>query len=156
MPNKPMLKRFTAEEQQHNERLARLEYGPDTVNESVQRWKSYTEDQREAILEEGDAIYADMAQALEDGLAPNDDRVSLILARWHEHIRHFYEPTLEILQGLGYTYANNPEFRANFTRIHADLPDYLHEAIDMYVDELETEALETMMAEDDARVNRLS
>ncbi len=28
-------------------------------------------------------------------------KVQAILARWHEHIRYFYEPTLEILRGLG-------------------------------------------------------
>ncbi|MBK8022308.1 MAG: hypothetical protein IPK19_12980 [Chloroflexi bacterium] len=38
MGKKKLFKQFSDKEQKHNERLARLEYGPDNVNESGRRW----------------------------------------------------------------------------------------------------------------------
>ncbi len=128
------LQRFTAEEQQQNERLARLQYGRDTVNESLARWNSYTKAQQEAILEEGDAIYAAFADATQAGTDPTDPTVTDLLERWHDHLRNFYEPTLDVLRGLGETYALDERFRENFARIHPNLADYLREAITEYVD----------------------
>ncbi len=143
------LKRFTEEEERYNTKLARLEHGPDLVNESVQRWNSYTQEQKDAILAEGDAIYADMATALSDDLSATDPDVQAILGRWHQHLRNFYEPSIDLLRGLGETYATDERFRATFEQFHPQLPDYLKDAIIEYVDELETEALEAMIAEDE-------
>ena len=78
---------------------------------------------------------------------------------WHEHLRYFYEPTLAILEGLGQLYNTSPDFIANFTELHPDLPSFLETAITQYVDDLETAELERMLAEDDnseSRTNRLS
>jgi hypothetical protein len=143
------------ERQEYDQRRARLEHGPDLVDESMQRWKNYTEEQREGIIAEGNAIYADIAKAMTEGHAANAPEVQEMLERWHQHIRYFYEPTLEILQGLGETYALHPEFRANFEKLHPDLPDFLREAVAEYVDVLETKTLEKMLAEDEERLNRL-
>lgn len=148
-------KRFSDEQQRDYERLARLEYGPDLVNESVRRWKSYTEAEQDAIMAEGSAIYSDIAAAIDEGLAPTDPDVQRHLDRWHQHLRYFYEPTLDVLRGLGETYALNPEFRANLGKIHAMLPDYLREGVAHYVNELETKIITQMLAEDDARRRRL-
>lgn len=156
MTDKPQLPRFNEEEQQDYARLARLEYGPDLVNESHQRWESYTEEQREVILQEQDVIYQDMTQAMIDGLPATDPDVQDIMARWHQHIRYFYEPTLDILRGLGDTYVHDERFRSNFEEFHVDLPEYLQEGVVHYVDELETKVIEAMIAEDEARRGRLS
>jgi hypothetical protein len=63
------------------------------------------------------------------------------LKRWHQHLRYFYEPTLEILRGLGEMYHDHPDFHATFTKIHPDLPAFLKQAIAIYVDDLETKWL---------------
>jgi hypothetical protein len=74
--------------------------------------------------------------------------VQEIFKRWHQHLHYFYEPTLEILRGLGETYNTHPEFIANFQRLHVDLPQYLQEGIRQYVDDLETAEIERMLQED--------
>ena len=150
------IRRFTEEEEHDNERLARLEYGPELVNESAARWKSYSQAEKDKIMAQGDAIYRDMATAMNDGLAPGSPEVTRILDRWQQHFSHFYEPTLDIMRGLGDVYATNDDFRATFEQFDARLPEFLQQAIAVYVDELETQAIEQMLDDDDARLGRLS
>jgi hypothetical protein len=136
--------------QKEYERQARLQYGPDNVNESVRRWGSYSEARKAAIQAEGGRIYEALADALEAGLPTDSAEVNDLLAQWHQHIRHFYEPTLDILRGLGDRYNTDPEFMAFFRQYHDGLPAYLQEAIAQYVDALETAELERMLMEDAA------
>ncbi len=142
------LKRHGAARQKQYEREARLQYGPGEVNESIGRWNSYSEAQQAEILAEGDRVYGDLAAAMEAGLGPGDRAVDAILERWRRHLRHFYEPSLDRLRGLGQLYNTHPEFIANFQNIHQDLPAYLERVIGAWVDEQETAQLERMLAED--------
>jgi hypothetical protein len=64
------------------------------------------------------------------------------LAKWHQHLRYFYEPTFDMLRGLGDMYNDHPEFNATFTAIDPGLPAFLKQAMNIYVDKLETEWLE--------------
>jgi hypothetical protein len=149
---------WSPKKQKHYERVARLQYGAEIVNESVQRWNNYTKAQQEAIQREGGEVYIDLAKAIEAGIPAHASEVQSILQRWHEHLRYFYEPTLEILRGLGEGYRSEPGFIAFFQKFHAELPEYLCEAITLYVDDLEYAEIERMLAEDDltAKTSRLS
>lgn len=157
--HKNAFQRHSDDQQKQYEREARLQYGAKTVNESVQRWNSYSQDKQDAIIEEGNQIYSDLATAIEAGKSPTDSDVQAILDRWQEHLRYFYEPNLDILRGLGQMYNAHPDFIANFKKIHVDLPVYLETAIVHYVDELETAEIEQMLADDEElnqRRNNLS
>jgi MerR family transcriptional regulator, thiopeptide resistance regulator len=150
MSKKRMFEAFSEEKQKEYEREARLEYGPENVNESIKRWNSYSQQQRDAIMEEGSQIYLDIVAAIEANIEPTSNHVQAILDRWQKHLRYFYEPNLDILRGLGELYNTNPDFIANFQKMHEDLPQYLQNAIAHYVDELETAEIERMLAEDEA------
>lgn len=150
MSKKRLFEAFSEEKQKHYERLARLQYGPDKVNESVKRWGSYTQEQKEAIQEEGSQVYRDMVEAMKAGQTSDSAEVQTIVQRWHDHINYFYEPTLEILRGLGEGYSAHPDFIAFFEKLHPELPSYLSAAIAHYVDELEDIELARMIAEDKA------
>lgn len=132
--------------QRQYERVARLQYGPGAVNESVRRWNDYSDVQRTTIRDEGNEIYDDLVRALKAGLPPQSAETQAILARWHQHLCYFYEPTLEILRGLGQLYNTDPDFMATFQRLHRDLPPYLEEAITHYVDQLETQGPDRRVA----------
>ncbi len=148
------LKRHSGDQQKQYEREARLQYGPSEVNETIGRWNSYGKERRAAIVAEGDQIYADLAAAMEAGLGASDAKTRELLDRWQDHLRHFYEPSLDRLRGLGQLYNSHPDFVANFQRVHPDLPAYLERVIDDYVDKLETAELERMLAEDEAMARR--
>jgi hypothetical protein len=145
MGKKKGFKPFSEKKQKEYERQARLQYGPELVNESVRRWESYGKAGQQAIMEEGGEIYRDLVKAMKAGHTAGSDEVNDILSRWHNHIRHFYEPTLDILRGLGTLYNTDPEFIAFFQNIHKDLPAYLQATITQYVDDLETREIERML-----------
>lgn len=127
------------EKQKQYEQEAQNLWG-DSVKQSVQLWNSYSEEQRAEILKEAGDIYTEIIGKMP--LGPNSPEVQALLVQWHQNLRHFYEPSLEVLRGLGETYHDHPEFNATFTAMHPDLPAFLKEAIGLYVDELEMQWLE--------------
>jgi len=137
--------------QEHYERVARLQYGPTIVNESVQLWNSYPVVKQEAILAEGNKIYSDLADALKVGRTATSPEVQALLEHWYHHLRYFYEPKPEILRGLGELYEDSPEFAENFQKLHPELPAFLHEAITYYVDALENAEGEHLLSDDQSR-----
>jgi DNA-binding transcriptional MerR regulator len=150
MSKKRLFEAFSEEKQKEYEREARLQYGAEHVNESVRRWNAYSQDQRQSIMDEGGEIYTAISDAMQAGQTAQSPDVQALVERWHQHLRNFYEPTLEILAGLAETY-KTPEFREFFNKIHPDLAGYLSSAIVQYVDDLETAELERLLAEDEAR-----
>ena len=126
---------FTDAQQAQYEQEVRKRWGdePATV-ESFKRWASYSAAQKDQIKAEGSALYQALVAAMGKGYASPE--VQALIARWHQHLRYFYEPTPEILRGLGQGYAEHPEFRATFQKFHPDLPDFLQQAIAYYCDRL--------------------
>ncbi len=102
---------FSEEQQKDYEREVRLTYGPELVNESVRRWGSYSDAQKEAIQQEGNEIYRKLAAALQADVSPQDAEVQALLVRWHNHLRYFYEPSLEVLRGLAMLYNTDVQQR---------------------------------------------
>jgi DNA-binding transcriptional MerR regulator len=110
------------------------DWDQNAVRESQRRWKSYTVQDKQKIGEEGMAVYSDLIAAM--GRGPESAEVQAIIARWHQHLRYFYEPTIDIMRGLGQMYNEHPDFNANFRELHPDLPEFLSKAIGIYVDRL--------------------
>jgi hypothetical protein len=127
-------------QQANHEHEAMQRYGADTVKQSIARWNSYTAEQQDAVKAEGMAIYHDLVAAMSTG--HDSEHTQAILVRWHHHMRYFYEPSIEVLGGLGQTYINDPDFHAFFAAIDPDLPAFISKAVAVYVDTLETRWLE--------------
>lgn len=132
MSKKKLFEGFTEEEQERYAQEASEKYGAETVQASMKLWKSYGKEKQAAIMEEGKVIYLDMIAAM--GQGATSAAVQAIVARWHQHLRYFYEPTPEILRGLGHHYNDDPAFHANFADLHPDLPAFLEQAITHYCD----------------------
>ena len=113
-------------------------WGEKHVNESNRRWKNYSQTKKEQILAEAGNNYTELLQHL--GKDPSSDAVQAIITHWHQNIRYFYEPTKDILLGLAQLYNEDPRFRAFFEKIHPDLPNFLHQAIEVYCKDLEPPA----------------
>ena len=106
-----------------------------TYAESARRWKSYSGADKKRIGEEGEAVYRDLLKVMDQD--PGSEVVQKIVARWHQHLRYFYEPNVELLRGLGHMYNDDPRFAATFAKIHPDLAKFHQLAIDVYCDRLE-------------------
>lgn len=132
MDNKDLFAGFDEAKQKAYAEEAERRWDPKLVRQSNQRWNQLSDDQKKGIMQEGNQIYLDMIAQL--GNSPESDDVQAIVARWHQHIRHFYEPNFATLRGLGQGYATDPAFRATFEAMHLDLPDFLQVAITVYCD----------------------
>jgi DNA-binding transcriptional MerR regulator len=139
MSEKKIFEGFSEEKQKEYEKQAIENWG-DGVKQSIKLWNSYGKDEQQRILEEGGKIFKEIAEQMPHG--PESDEAQAGIAKWHQHLRYFYEPTFDILRGLGDTYNDHAEFRATFTAIDPDLPAFLQKAMNFYVDKLETEWLE--------------
>lgn len=139
MSKKNIFEGFSEEKQKQYEKEAVDQWG-DKAAQSHKLWNSYSDQQKEEIMQEGNTIYLEIVENMEKGSGSAEIRA--LLVRWHEHLRYFYEPSIEVLGGLGNMYYDHPDFNATFTKIDPDLPAFLKEAIAIYVDELETKWLE--------------
>ena len=135
MDDKDLFEGFDEEKQKEYAEEASRRWDPKLVKQSNARWNRLTAVQKKEIMAEGNLVYADMVDQLDE--APDSDEVQAIVARWHQHIRHFYEPSFGMLRGLGHGYANDPAFRATFEAMHPDLPEFLKAAITVYCDKNE-------------------
>jgi DNA-binding transcriptional MerR regulator len=121
---------FSEEQQKAYEEEAQRRWGESKVKESTRRWGSYSEEKKRQIMQEGRDLYLDLVAAMPSG--PSSPQAQGGIARWHQHLRYFYEPTQEILLGLGDLYNDDPEFNAFFNRIHPELAGFMREAIRVY------------------------
>ena len=101
MKKKEYFEGFSEEKQKEYEKEIRQKYG-EKAFEGVTDWNSYTPEQKKRIIAESDAIYTDIAAVMDRGYASPE--VQQIIARWHQHLRYFYEPSTERLLGLGQMY----------------------------------------------------
>jgi hypothetical protein len=130
MSKKEIFEGFSEEQVEAYAEEARRRWDPGLVDHSMKLWKSYSDEQKQAILAEGSANYQHIFANM--GTGPDSPEVQAGVARWHQHMRYFYEPTIEILSDLGYGYRDDPDFRATFEKFSPDFPEFLCEAIQFY------------------------
>ncbi len=135
MSQNQLFKGFSEEEEKRYAQEAREQWGAETVDASYRLWASYSKQKKAEILAEGGAIYTDLAALV--GQPADSPAVQAAIARWHQHLRYFYEPTVEVLRGLGQHYVEQPDFNRNISQFHPDLPAFMRAAIEVYCDRLE-------------------
>lgn len=120
---------FSEEQQEQYEHEAEALWG-ENVRASSRKWKAYSPEKKKQIFAEGEAVYLDLIDRL--GETPDSPAVQAIIARWHQHMRYFYDPTVEILRGLGGAYVEHSGFRAFFDKMHPRLAEFMRAAIEAY------------------------
>ena len=134
MSNREIFEGFTEEQQEQYADEAAQRWDPETVKASMRRWKGYSKEKKAAIIEEGKLIYQDMVGAMDEGI--ESETVQATVSRWHQHLRNFYEPTPQMLQGLGQMYIDDPAFRAFYEKLHPDMPEFIRDAIVYYCEKV--------------------
>lgn len=129
-----MFEGFTPEQEKHYEEEATRRWG-DQVKRVSQKWNRYSAEQKKAIMAEAGANYQEIVAHMGEG--PDSPAVQAAVEKWRQNMRYFYEPTIEIMRGLGSGYNHDPEFHATFVKFHPDLPAFLEQAITVYCDRLE-------------------
>jgi len=134
MSAKGLFEGFSEEQQEEYAKQAEQMYDPETVRESNRKWKSYSAEKKQAILDEGKQVYLDMIAAMPEGA--DSPEVQAIVERWQKHMDYFWTPSLDQLVGLATMYGQSPDFKANFDQMHPDLADFMREAVELYVKRL--------------------
>jgi DNA-binding transcriptional MerR regulator len=132
MSEKQLLAAFSEEQQDEYAREAEQMYDPKTVRESNRKWKSYSAEKKQAILEEGQRVYTDLIAAMPKGAASPE--VQACIARWRENMSYFWTPNLDQLVGLSELYNQDPRFKANFDQMHPQLAEFMRQAVAIYVE----------------------
>ena len=126
---------FSEEQQKEYEEEAYQRWG-EQVRISNQKWNSYTPEQKAAIGREGEDNHREILAHMSEG--PESPAVQAAVAKWHQHLRYFYEPTVETLAGLGHMYNQDPRFQATLKKLHPEYPAFLEQAITIYCQGLRT------------------
>ncbi len=124
---------FSEQKQKQYEQEIRDLYG-DQAFMGVKDWNSYSPAEKERIKSESQAIYHDLVALMPKGYADPD--VQAVIERWRQHLRYFYEPSVERMRGLANLYNEHPDFLATFNAIHPDLAGFMKQAIDFYCQNL--------------------
>lgn len=130
MSKKEIFEAFTEEQVEEYAEEARQRWDPKLVNHSMKLWKSYSDEKKKAIMAEGGSNYQEIFDNMDKG--HDSPEVQAGVAKWHQHMRYFYKPTLEMLSGLGQMYCDDPRFRRNFEKYSPEFPEFLCEAIQFY------------------------
>ena len=132
MSPKSLFEGFSEEQQEEYAKQAEQIYDPETVRASNRKWKSYSSEKKQAILDEGKQVYLDMIAVMPKGA--DSPEVQAIVERWREHMDYFWTPNLDQLLGLAEMYGESPDFKANFDQMHPDLANFMRAAVNIYVE----------------------
>jgi DNA-binding transcriptional MerR regulator len=132
MSEKQLFEPFSEEQQAEYEKEAMQMYDPEVVKASNRKWKNYTAAEKQAIGDEGNAVYRDLLKAMPKGAASPE--VQACVERWRKHMDHFWTPSLEQLVGLAQLYNDDPRFKANYDKVDPRLAEFMLEAVTVYVE----------------------
>jgi DNA-binding transcriptional MerR regulator len=132
MQPKKLFEGFSEEVQDELASEAAQRWDPETVRRSNKRWKGYSPEEKRRVLDEGNALYAEIAAVMPKGAAsPEAQR---LVARWHQHMKYFWSPTDQQLAGLADLYNEDPRFRRNYEAFAPGLAGFMREAVKVYVE----------------------
>lgn len=132
MSTKQLFAGFTPEMERKYADEAAQRWGEQPVRESQRRWNAYSAEKKQAIKAEAEAIYGDLIAAMP--LGADAVPVQACIARWRQHIGHFWTPNDEQCLGLAALYRDDPAFRQTYDALHPQLANFLGDAIEVHVD----------------------
>jgi MerR family transcriptional regulator, thiopeptide resistance regulator len=133
MEEKNLFTDFSEEQQATYEQEAMQMYDPDIVKASNQRWKRYSAEEKQRILDEGKQVYLDFLKAMPAGPASSEARAAV--EHWRRHMHHFWTPNEAQLLGLSHGYIADPRFKATFDELDPKLAEFICDAVAAYLNQ---------------------
>jgi DNA-binding transcriptional MerR regulator len=122
---------FSEEKQKEYEEEIRQRYGDKELKQSQQRWGSYSEQQKQGVQEEFQRIVIDLRGRMGEG--HDSPGVQARIKELHAWIGNFYDCTLDVFEGLGHGYNQDPRFREMYeTNYGPGVSEFLEKAIVTY------------------------
>ena len=102
--------------------------------ESARRTASYSKDDWRRITAEASDIAAAFARAMQGGVPPDDPSTQALVERHRHHLAtHFYEPTLDVYDGLAALWVQDRRFSDTIDRAGEGLAEYQRAAVKAWV-----------------------
>jgi hypothetical protein len=102
--------------------------------QSRKKWESYSEDQKEAIKEEGGRITTRMV-GTDTNTSPDDPEVQEAVSAYYAYInKYFYSCDFDSLRGLANIWVEDPRFAANYEEVREGGAKFVREAVQIYCD----------------------
>lgn len=121
---------FSKEESEKYAKEAKERWGnTDAYRESQERVKKMGKAGLQKVLEESGKITTEIAELMKDGRSPTDNKVQELINKHYNSIRAFYEPTLEIYEGLAKMYVEDPRFRKTYEDIAVGLAVFMRDGM---------------------------
>ena len=132
MSQKQLFEGFSEKQQAEYEQEAAQKWDAATVQASNKKWKSYSAAEKQRILDEGNAVYAEILAAMPKGAASAEAQAGV--EHWRRHMTYFWTPNDAQLLGLADLYIEDARFKVNFDKIDPKLADFMRQAVKVYVD----------------------
>ncbi|MEN8240423.1 MAG: MerR family transcriptional regulator [Chloroflexota bacterium] len=124
---------FSEEQQKEYAKEAEKLYDPRLAHQSQERWESYTQEQKDAVRAEGEAIHLAILDRMDEGA--ESPLVQEQVAALHRHfVSSYYDCTFEIFRGLGQMWVDDPRFNQVYEKIKPGFALFLREAVMVYTE----------------------
>lgn len=131
MSEKELFSGFSEEQQRAYAEEAEKLYDPRLVRQSQQRWENYTQEEKDAVRAEGEAIHLAILAQMDQG--PTSPEVQEQIARLHRHfVTSYYDCTYEIFGGLGEMWVQDPRFKEVYETMRPGFAAFLRDAVRRY------------------------
>lgn len=139
MKDKDLYMGFAPEKQAEHEAWLVDRYGQRAraeIDHSKTVMKDWKAADFQAFQAEAEAIEADLAEAMTDGLPADSDRVTGIMRRHHAYVARSWKrpPTREAFIGLATMYGDHPDFRSHYENRAKGLLEYVQAAMTAFAD----------------------
>jgi MerR family transcriptional regulator, thiopeptide resistance regulator len=122
---------FSEEKQQEYEEEVRKRYGDQELKQSQQRWSGYGVQQKQAIQDDFHRIVTGLRDRM--GSGHDAPEVQALVGQLHAWVGNFYDCPLDLFEGLGHTYSQDPRFREMYeTTYGPGVAEFLERAIGYY------------------------
>ncbi|MDO5559948.1 MAG: MerR family transcriptional regulator [Oscillospiraceae bacterium] len=116
------------------EKEAKEKWGDtDAYKESSKKTAGYSKDKWNEVNAGMDALMAEFAQCMNNGVKPQDNEAQELVSRWQAFITdNYYSCTKEVLAGLGQMYTSDERFMKNIDSHSTGTAEFMSAAIAEY------------------------
>jgi DNA-binding transcriptional MerR regulator len=133
MTDQDLYSSFSKEEEERYAAEAKERWGhTEAYRQSQERVAQLGKDGMARVQAEAEQLMAEIAANTQAG--PSSEVVQRLIDRHYNHLRNFYEPSLEMYRGLGQMYVSDPRFTAYYEKYQPGLAAFMCQAIEYYCD----------------------
>lgn len=130
MEDKDLYGNFSKEEMEHYTEEAREKWGgTEAFKQSEVRVRKMGKEGLKRVLAESGKLTVEIAECMRSDTPATSEETQKLIARHYAGLRAFYEPNLELYQGLAEMYVADNRFKQNYEKVEKGLAEYLRDGM---------------------------